>query len=239
MAKKTTQRRLNLIVLILIFAAIVFLARKFFFFKPVEKIPLPKNEQIGGYIQSLLVDLDKDEKKEAVAIYYDRGDEENFINDTFFVIFKLKNNQWTKLTETKLGYITFVQDKEFPSGVDKALNKFSLLDLTNDGYPDVLVESKIEGSGGYLTAYIYGLRNGKLEQLWMVESITKGKVGIDGDKVWLIMPNYGPKDPNCCPFEWVKSWWQWQQDDFKMIAELREPDLQELQAIVFRDEFRK
>lgn len=237
MAKKTVQARLVLIILIAILASVVFLAKKFSS-RPVEKIPLPINEQIGGYIQSLLVDLDKDEIKEAVAIYYDRGDGKN-IRNTFFVIFKLKNNQWTKLTETKLGYITFMEGKEFPSGVDKALNKFSLLDLTNDGYPDVLVESKIEGSGGYLTAYIYGLRNGKLEQLWAVESMTKSKVGIDGDKVWLIIPNYGPGDRTCCPFEWVKSWWQWQQDNFKTIAELREPDLQELQATVFRDEFRK
>jgi len=216
---------------------IVFLAKKFSFFNRPELIPLPKNEQIGGYLQSLLVDLDKDEKKEAVAIYYDKGDKNN-LHNAFFVIFKLKNNQWAKLTEVKLGNID-MKDKESPDEIEKALKKFSLLDLTGDGYPDVFVEGKIEGSGGYLSAYIYGLKNGQLEQLWSVESIMKGKVGIDGDKVWLIMAHYLGSEPGCCPSEWIKSWWQWQDDSFKMIAELREADLQELQATVFREEYRK
>lgn len=225
-------------VLLILIALIAGLTTVVVLVKKSSYPPLPTTDKINNYIQSQLVDLDKDGIKELVAIYPDREDEKNFYY-TVFVIFKLKDNRWVKLIEQKLGNFDFTEDRGTPVEFGKIMSKFTLSDLTNDGAPDILAEGKIEGSGGYLNAYIYGLKNGQLEQLWMAESIIKGVVGIEKDRVWLIMPNYyGPSDPSCCPSEWVKRWWQWQGDSFKIVASVTEADakgdgLKKLKAMPF------
>jgi len=55
-------------------------------------------------------------------------------------------------------------------------------------------------------------------------------VGVEGDKFWLIMPNYGLTDPNRFLSEWVKIWWQWQGDSFKKVAEVKEDSLEKLKS---------
>ncbi|MCJ7740880.1 hypothetical protein MUP32_06250 [Candidatus Microgenomates bacterium] len=211
-------------VLLILIALIAGLATIVVLVKKSSYPPLPTTDKINNYIQSQLVDLDKDGIKEMVAIYPEREDETSSYN-TVFVIFKLKDNRWVKLIEQKLGNFLFTKDRGTLVEFGKIISKFTLSDLTNDGAPDVLAEGIIEGSGGYLYAYIYGLKNGQLEQLWFSEHITKGEVGIEDNKVWLIMPNYyGPSDPSCCPSEWVKRWWQRQGDSFKIVASVIEAD---------------
>jgi len=133
-------------IILIIVCLVILLGGSFYFLKgrgflkkeaPVseEKIPLPKTDQISDYIQSQLIDLDKDKIKEAVAIYYDREDETNSYS-TVFIIFKLKDNQWVKLIEQKLGNFVFTEDRGTLVEFGKIMSKFTLSDLTNDGYPD-------------------------------------------------------------------------------------------------------
>jgi hypothetical protein len=211
---------------------IVICAKKFSYFKTGEDIPLPKIEPVGDYIQEERVDLDQDKIKEAVAIYYHQPDEKNF-NEAFLVIYKLKNKQWTKFKEQRLGSFTFFKDESSPLAWLGLMYKLTLGDLTGDGSLDVLAEGRDEGSGAYLYAYVYGLKNGQIEQLWYVESITKGKVGLEKDKLWFIMPNYLGSEPNCCPSQWTKSWWTWQGESFKTIKEVKDASLEKVQATPF------
>lgn len=200
-----------------------------------QQLPsLPQTADVKEYVQSKLIDLDGDGTSEAVAIY--RGESGEYgIFKVFFVIFKLKEGRWIKLIEQKLADLSqstsaFYDPKMTLIEYTKTRNELFLSDLTGDNLPEVLIATKLEGTGAYLSAFVYGLKDKQIQELWSATNITKGVVGIEKDKVWLIMPIYGPGDPNCCPGEWTKEWWQWQKGEFKKIATVKETSLEQIKS---------
>lgn len=96
-----------------------------------KEIPLPEGGEIGGYIQSQLIDLDGDKTKEAIAIYHDVGEDngEWRLYKPFFVIFKLRDNKWVKLTERELESFSIWNERESLVELGKLKNQFELADL--------------------------------------------------------------------------------------------------------------
>lgn len=202
---------------------------------------LPKTGDIKEYIQSQQIDLDGDGTEEAVAIYRDGGNGETIsIYKIFFVIFKLKDNRWVKLVDQRLESLS--QDTLKAGNSDMAMteyakgeNKFQLTDLTGDNLPDVLVETQSEGTGAYLGAFIYGVKDKQIQELWQEGPIAKGATGIEKDMVWVIIADYQPDDPTCCPSAWIKTWWKWRDNAFKSEGTIDGNNLEKIKSTPFSE----
>lgn len=185
---------------------------------------LPQDKSIGGYIQTQTLDFDNDKSPELIAIYYDQGDEFRLYK-IFFAVFKQKGQEWQKLFQQELEEVSLFEETGSPLEKGKLYNSFQIVNLRGANSQDILVKTRAEGSGGFMGIFIFGmLTKGQVRQLFVKGPIPKGEAGVDGNKVWLMEPIYGPDDPNCCPSLWKKGWWQYQTNEFVLMKTLEKKD---------------
>lgn len=193
-----------------------------------SKVPLPIVERISGYIQSELVDFDNDGEEEAVVIYHDNGGTTK-IYRTYFAIFKLVDNRWVTLVEKELEGFSIWEETESAEEVGEKLNSFMLVELTGSEPKEVLVKTQSEGSGSFLGLFVYGLTEKGIGLLFTQGPVIKGEADIEDNKIWLISPSYQKDDPDCCPSLWVKTWWEWNKDQFIQIGEFENSDFKKVE----------
>lgn len=192
-------------------------------------VSLPDDEKRTDYIQTAFIDFDADKINEAVVIYHDSGDE-SAIYRVYFSVLKLNNGSWQSLVEQELEGFSTRDKSSSLIEIGKMMSQFELLDLTSDGIKDVWVKTRAEGSGGFLSSFIWGFYQGKGDFLWLQPPTPKGDVAIEGNKILFIEPIYEEDDPNCCPSFWVKSWWQWQENSFIKLGSFIGTDFDEVKA---------
>ncbi len=201
----------------------------------VVQIPLPQNPEIGQYLQTKIENIDQDEKKELIAIYHDQGSEHKLFR-VYLAIFKQKDNQWEEVLNHPLEGFTLYEEVESSLSFGRSLNQFLVADLTGDGIGDVLVKTRSTGSGMWFGIHIFGLNQAKeLVKLASLGPAPHGEGGITQDKVWLLIPEYQPEDPNCCPSLWSKVWLKWNGTDFAEIKRIQDPEVENLKKTGFND----
>jgi len=186
-------------------------------------VPLPQTGNISAYIQTQYYDLDDDGLEEGIAIYRDSGDGD--IYWPYFAVFKYENGQWNQILEQRLESYTH-RDKTqsaTDTGIDR--NGFELIEVTNDHIDDVFIKTQGEGSGRWFASLACGFANGEIKILWGAGPIPHGESGTEGKKIWVLAPAPEPDDPNCCPSNWVKTWYQWNNSEFEEIGDYTAGDI--------------
>ncbi len=112
--------------------------------------------------------------------------------------------------------ISIGKNKIFYSGF---LYEIIYEDLTDDGISEVIVVTKDGGTSSLLNYGIYEIKEEKIKLIFKREGIYRGIVGIEEGRIIEKMPQYGDRDTNASPREYVAKEYLYYGDEFKLVSE--------------------
>ncbi len=107
---------------------------------------------------------------------------------------------------------------------EAVLENVSCVDLNEDGRKEAVVTVKVSFSNraNPTRIFIYGLKNGDLEELWHYDTRTNERDlrKLDLTDKTMVLEEYDNKyenPPNCCPKRFFVSFFSWENGSFRLI----------------------